>query len=1162
MGKFSHLHIHTQYSILDGASDISDLLTKAKNDGMEAVAITDHGNMFGAKDFHNKARQHGIKPIIGCEMYLAHGSRFDKSDKKDRSGYHLVVLAKNLTGYKNLIKLVSYAWTEGFYYTSRIDKELLKKYSEGLIVSSACIGGEIPKTAITKSKEQAEKLVLEYKEIFGDDFYLELQRHPSGDPEKDRDVYENENIANDILLELAKKHNVKVIATNDVHFIDAEDAEPHDRLICLNTGKDVDDPDRMSYTKQEYFKTTGEMSELFSDIPEAIENTQEIVDKVEEYELDREPLMPDFPLPEGFENEDDYLRHITYEGARDRYGEITDEIQERLDFELSVIKGMGFPGYFLIVQDFINAARELGVSVGPGRGSAAGSAVAYCIKITDVDPIKYNLLFERFLNPDRISMPDIDIDFDEDGRDRVLDWVVEKYGIEKVAHIITFGTMKARLAIRDIARVEKLPLAKADQLAKLVPEAPGMTFKKAYEQVPELKKERENGEELVRKTLQYAEVLEGSLRQTGLHACGVIIGKDDLTEYLPICTSKDTDLRVTQFDGDHVESVGMLKMDFLGLKTLSIIKDAVENVKESRNIDIDIDNISLEDKQTFELYSRGETTALFQFESPGMKKNLRQLKPNRFEDLIAMNALYRPGPMEYIPSFIKRKHGQEEINYDLPVMEKYLKETYGITVYQEQVMQLSQELAGFSKGQADSLRKAMGKKKKKLMEELKEKFFEGCQNNGYDLKVIQKIWNDWEAFAQYAFNKSHSTCYAYVSYQTAYLKAHYPAEYMAAVLSRWSSNIDKVTTFMDECRRMGIQVLGPDINESNLRFNVNQDGNIRFGLSAIKGVGDGAAEKIIEEREQNGPYRDVYDFVERINLHAVNKKCIESLATAGAFDNLGNLKRAQFFAENGKEMNFIESLIKYGSKYQNDKQTKQQTLFGESGGIEIAKPKLPDVEEWQKLDKLNKEKELVGIYLSAHPLDDFKTEIGHFTDTSLKALNSDFDRFRDKDVTVAGIVTNVQHAMSKNNKPYGRLTLQDYTDSYEFIMFGKDYQEFRKFFYKDYPLLIKGRIQPRFSDRNRYEFKIKQIYMLSDVKEELVNTLTVTISLSDLNEHLIESLNQHTAQKGKVMMRFRIVDPVDNVSLNMYSRAKRVELTNGLIDFLRQNSAIQYYSLS
>ena len=1162
MNGFTHLHVHTQYSILDGASDISDLLSKAADDGMPAVAITDHGNMFGAKDFHNKAQEHGIKPILGCEMYLAEGSRFEKSGKKDRSGYHLVVLAKNLTGYKNLIKLVSYAWTEGFYYTSRIDKELLRQYKDGLIVTSGCIGGEIPKAAIYKGKEEAEKLVLEYKETFGDDFYLELQRHPSGNPEKDREVFENEQKSNKILIELAHKHQVKLIASNDVHFINAADAEAHDRLICLNTNKDVDDPERMTYTKQEYFKTTREMRELFADIPEAIDNTVEIADKVEEYELECEPLMPDFPLPEGFTNEDEYLRHIAYEGAKERYGEVTDVIRERLDFELSVIQGMGFPGYFLIVQDFINAARRLGVSVGPGRGSAAGSAVAYCIRITDIDPIHYNLLFERFLNPDRISMPDIDIDFDEDGRDKVLNWVVEKYGLEKVAHIITFGTMKAKLAIRDIARVEKLPLSKADALAKLVPEAPGMNLKKAYAQVPELEKERQQGEALVQKTLKFAEVVEGSLRQTGLHACGVIIGKDDLTEYIPVCTSKDTDLRVTQYDGDHVESVGMLKMDFLGLKTLSIIKDAVENVKQSRNVDVDIQNVPLDDKQTFELYSRGETTALFQFESPGMKKNLRQLKPNRFEDLIAMNALYRPGPMEYIPQYINRKQGKESIHYDLPVMEEYLNETYGITVYQEQVMLLSQKLAGFSKGQADSLRKAMGKKKKKLMEQLKEKFFEGCQQNGYDMKIIHKIWNDWEAFAQYAFNKSHSTCYAYVSYQTAYLKSHFPAEYMAAVLSRWSSNIDKVTTFMDECRRMGIEVLGPDINESNLRFNVNQEGNIRFGLSAVKGVGDSAAEKIISERAHNGVYRDIFDFVERVNLHAVNKKSIESLATAGAFDNLGNLKRSQFFAENGKEMSFIESLIKYGSKFQYDKQSRQQTLFGSNVDIEIAKPRLPEVEEWPKLDKLNKEKELVGIYLSAHPLDDFRAEIDHFTNTSLKALNAEFEKYKDKEISVGGIVTQAQHAVSKNNKPYGRLTLQDYTDTYEFIMFGKDYQEFRKFFYKDYPLLIKGKIQPRFNDKSRYEFKIKQIYMLSDVKEELVNTLTLTISLADINEHMISELYKLTAHKGKVRMRFRIVDPVDHVAVNMYSRAKRIHLSDELMNYLRDSAAIQHYALA
>ena len=1158
MGGFTHLHVHTQYSILDGASDVGDLIAKAKEDGMEAVAITDHGNMFGAKAFFNEARAQEIKPILGCEIYLADGSRYDKSEKKDRSGYHLIVLAKNYQGYKNLIKLVSYAWTEGFYYTPRIDKELLKKYSEGLIVSSACIGGEIPKAALRHGKEQAGKLVQEYKEIFGEDFYLELQRHPSGDPVKDQDVYDNEQKSNAILLELAREYDVKVIATNDVHFINAEDAEAHDRLICLNTGKDLDDPDRMRYTKQEYFKTSEEMAQLFSDIPEAIENTNELAAKIEDFDLDSQPLMPDFPLPEGFENEDDYLRHITYEGAKERYGTITDEVRERLDFELSVIKGMGFPGYFLIVQDFINAARELGVSVGPGRGSAAGSAVAYCIKITDVDPIHYNLLFERFLNPDRISMPDIDIDFDEDGRDQVLNWVVEKYGIEKVAHIITFGTMKARLAIRDIARVEKLPLAKADQLAKMVPENPGVTLKTAYEESPQLKKERDSGEGLVKKTLRFAEVLEGSLRQTGLHACGVIIGKDDLTEHIPICTSKDTNLRVTQYDGDHVESVGMLKMDFLGLKTLSIIKDAVDNVKDSQGVEVDIENVPLDDAPTYQLYSRGETTALFQFESPGMKKNLRQLKPNRFEDLIAMNALYRPGPMENIPSYIKRKHGKEEIHYQLPEMEEYLEETYGITVYQEQVMLLSQKLAGFTKGQADSLRKAMGKKKKKLMEQLKEKFFAGCKENGYDEKIVQKIWNDWEAFAQYAFNKSHSTCYAFVSYQTAYLKAHYPSEYMAAVLSRWSTNIDKVTTFMDECRRMGISVLGPDVNESKLGFNVNQEGNIRFGLSAIKGVGESAARKIIEERETNGHYQNIFDFVERVNLHAVNKKSIESLAIAGAFDNLGNYNRAQFFSENGKEILFIESLIKYGTRFQNDKQNQQQSLFGEAGGVEVARPKMPEADEWPKLDKLNREKELVGIYLSAHPLDDFRVEMKHFTTLALKDLNNDFDRYKDKDVTVGGIATKVQHAVSKNNKPYGRLTLQDYTDSYEFIMFGKDYQEFRKFFYKDYPLLVKGRIQPRFRDASQYEFKVKQIHLLSDVKEDMVNTITVKMPLSEINQELIDQMDQHTREKGGVLMRFQIIDPEANISLEMFSRSRRIQVTNELIDFLEEHSALQY----
>src|SRR6056297_211012 len=1158
MGNFTHLHVHTQYSILDGASDISDLMSKAINDGMKAVAITDHGNMFGVKEFYNEAKKQGIKPIIGCEMYLAENSRFDKSGKKDRSGYHLIVLAKNKTGYDNLIKLVSYAWTEGFYYTSRIDKDLLKKYSEGLIVSSACLGGEVPKAIIQKGKEAAKEVIREYKEVFGDDFYLELMRHPSGRPEKDKEVYEVEEEVNAVLLEFAEKHHIKVIATNDVHFINSEDAEAHDRLICLNTGKDLDDPNRMSYTKQEYFKTSQEMSELFADVPEAIENTNELADKVEEYDLDREPLMPDFPLPEGFKDEDDYLRHITYEGAKERYDEITDEIRERLDFELSVIKGMGFPGYFLIVQDFINAARELGVSVGPGRGSAAGSAVAYCINITDVDPIQYNLLFERFLNPDRVSMPDIDIDFDEDGRDKVLNWVVEKYGIEKVAHIITFGTMKARLAIRDIARVEKLPLAKADMLAKLVPESPGMTLKKAYEEVPELRKERDSGEDLVKRTLEYAEVLEGSLRQTGLHACGVIIGKDDLTEYLPICTSKDTNLRVTQFDGDHVESVGMLKMDFLGLKTLSIIKDAVDNVKDSRGDEVDIDNLPLDDAPTYELYSRGETTALFQFESPGMKKNLRQLKPNRFEDLIAMNALYRPGPMENIPSYIRRKHGKEEIHYQLPEMEEYLEETYGITVYQEQVMLLSQKLAGFTKGQADSLRKAMGKKKKKLMEQLKEKFTAGCKQNGFDIKIVNKIWNDWESFAQYAFNKSHSTCYAYVSYQTAYLKAHYPAEYMSAVLSRNTTNIEKVTLFMDECRRMGIRVLGPDVNESKLKFNVNDEGNIRFGLSAIKGVGESAAEKIITERENRGHYRDIYDFIERVDLHSVNKKSIESLAMAGAFDNLGNINRSQYFAENGKEITFIETLVRYGSKYQNDKNTQQQSLFGDSSAVEISKPQIPEASEWDKLVKLNKEKDLVGIYISAHPLDDFKIEMEHFVRTELKDLNSDFNSFKNKELIVGGIVTSVKHAVSKNNKHYGRFTLQDYTDTYEFFLFGKDYQEFRKFLYQDYALLIKGRVQPRFNDQERLEFKVKEIHQLSEVREDLLRNIYVTVPVEELSQDFIDDLKELTMEKGNVTLHFKIKDLTENISVEMFSRNKGIHITNELINYLEENSAVQY----
>ncbi len=933
MKDFIHLHVHTQYSILDGASNISVLMNKVKEYEMKAVAITDHGNMFGVKAFHNIARRNGIKPIIGCEVYVAKNSRFDRTEKEDRSGDHLILLAKNKTGYQNLVKLVSYAWIEGHYYKPRIDKELLEKYHEGIIASSACLGGELPKAILNEGYERAEEIILQFRELFGEDYYLELLRHKTGNPEIDEDTYKRQEIVNEKLIHFSRKHNVKLIATNDVHFINEEDAEAHDRLICLNTGTDLNDPTRLRYTKQEFFKTKEEMNDLFADIPEALENTLEVAEKVENYKLNHEPIMPDFPIPSGFENEDEYLRHLTYEGAKERYDELTDEIKERIDFELSVIKKMGYPGYFLIVQDFLKAAREMDVVVGPGRGSAAGSVVAYSNRITDIDPLKYNLLFERFLNPDRISLPDIDIDFDEDGRDRVLNWVVEKYGINRVAHIITFGTMAAKMAIRDVGRVQKLPLAEADRLAKLVPERPGITLSQAYREVKELENAKSSANELISQTLKFAETLEGSVRHTGLHACGIIIGKKDLIEYLPLCISKESNLLMTQYDGNYVEDVGMLKMDFLGLKTLSIIKDALTNIKDSKGIEIDINNIPLDDKKTYELYSRGETTGLFQFESSGMKKYLRELQPNRFEDLIAMNALYRPGPMEYIPSFIKRKHGREKILYDLPVMKEYLEDTYGITVYQEQVMQLSQTMAGFSRGQADSLRKAMGKKQKKVMDDLKEKFIEGCKKNGYNENKIIKIWQDWQAFAHYAFNKSHSTCYANVSYQTAYLKSHYPAEFMAAVLSRNINDIKKITILMSETRRMGISVLGPDVNESFLKFMVNKDGNIRFGLGAIKGMGENAAHTIIKEKKSNGNYKDCFDFVERINLYSVNKKNIEALATAGAFDCFPDVKRGQYFALDKKGSSFIENLVRYGNKVQNEKRTSQKSLFEESAGF-------------------------------------------------------------------------------------------------------------------------------------------------------------------------------------------------------------------------------------
>ncbi len=1016
--KFTHFHVHSQYSILDGAASIPGLIEKAKADGQAALALTDHGNMFGIKLFYDTCRQKGIKPILGCEAYVARVSLYNKEKPIDRSGEHLIILAKNLTGYLNLVKLCSTAFCDGFYYRPRIDKTQLEKHHEGLIISSACLGGEIDQKIMAGDLEGAEKAALWYKNLFGEDYYLEVMRHPAADPKQRAEIYDNQQRCIQEKIKIARKLNIKLIATNDVHFLNEEDAEAHDLLICLNTRKDIDDPTRMRYTRQEWFKTTQEMIDLFPDLPEAIENTQEITDKVEEYELDSDPLMPVFPIPpelgteeeyrQKFSQEDlfneftrdekgnvvlteeeankkikklggydrlyrikleaDYLKELTMKGVVKRYGENpSPEIMERIIFELHIMKTMGFPGYFLIVQDFIQAARDMGVIVGPGRGSAAGSAVAYCLGITNIDPIKYDLLFERFLNPDRISLPDIDVDFDDAGRQQVLEWVTEKYGADKVSHIVTFGSMAAKMAIKDVARVLKLELSEANRLAKMVPEAPKMTLKKAYKENPDLEKEKQSLNPLISKTIQFAETLEGSIRQTGVHACGILISRDPLTDHIPIMPTEGESLMTTQYDGHFVEPIGLIKMDFLGLRTLSIIKTCLDNIKKSKHIVLNENEIPLDDEETFKLFTRGDTTGLFQFESPGMKKHLRALQPNRFEDLVAMNALYRPGPMEYIPSFIRRKLGEEPIEYDHPMMEPYLKETYGITVYQEQVMLQSRALGLFTRGQSDTLRKAMGKKKFELLAELKGKFVEGCKNNpdfvqgakekGKDVEeLVNKIWGDWEAFASYAFNKSHSVCYAYIAYQTGFLKAHYPAEFMAANLSNNLSDITKVTVFMDECKRMGLSVLAPDVNESYNDFTVNSHGQIRFGIAAIKGVGEAAVEKIIEEREKNGPYKDVYDFFERIDYKSVNKKTIENLITAGGLDSFG-YHRAQYLHLVDATTTVLDNLVNYGQKNQQDSMNLQATLFGELDGFEVTKPNIPDCELWHDYEKSKKEKE-------------------------------------------------------------------------------------------------------------------------------------------------------------------------------------------------------------
>jgi len=1146
--SFTHLHVHTQYSLLDGASAIGSLIKRTKELEMNSLAITDHGNMFGVKKFVDTAVKEGIKPIIGCETYVARRNRLKKDDETDRGGDHLILLAKNKEGYHNLLKLISYSWTEGFYYKPRIDKEILKKYSSGLIALSACLGGEIPRAIRNHGTAKASSVIEEYLEIFREDFYLELMDHGL---DKQKQV-------NEELLVLAKKYDIKLVASNDCHFLKKDDAEAHDILVCLSTQKDKDDPDRLRYTGHEYLKSPDEMRKIFDYCPEAITNTQNIADSVESYKLDRSILLPAFPMPEEFTDQDDFLRHLTYKGAEKKYVDITEEIRERLDFELTVVKNMGFAGYFLIVQDFINAAREMGVAVGPGRGSAAGSAVAFCTGITNIDPIKYNLLFERFLNPERVSMPDIDVDFDEDGREDVFKWVVNKYGKDKVAQIITFGTMAAKMAIRDVARVLQLPLSEADRLSKLVPEKPGTTLKQAYEDVPELKAAKSSNDPLIKKTLEYAETLEGSIRQTGMHACGIIIGPEDLTNHIPLSTNKDSELFVTQYDGKFIESVGMLKMDFLGLKTLSIIKDAIINVKESRGIDIDPDTIPMDDKKTFELYQKGETIGTFQFESQGMRTYLKDLKPSNLEDLFAMNALYRPGPMDFIPLYIKRKHGQEKTEYPHLLLRPILKDTYGIMIYQEQIMQAAQIMGGFSLGAADILRRAMGKKKADEMAKQKSVFVEGAKKNGVDEAKAIEVFEIMEKFASYGFNRSHSAAYSVVAFQTAYLKANFPAEYMASVLSRNLNDIKKITIFMDECKRMEIPVLGPDVNESNLNFTVNKKGAIRFGLGAIKGMGEGPGVELINERKKNGPYTSIFNLIERVNTRAVNKKCLEALAVGGGLDCFKEIKRNQYFSLNEKEPSFIENLIKYGNSFQLSQNSNQNSLFGTNSQIGIKTPDVPHTPEWTQIETLNKEKEAIGIYLSSHPLDNFKLEITTSINTSLTDLQ-DLKKLNGRDIKVAGIVSTIEHRTSKTGNPFGSFVLEDYTDSYKFTLFGKDYIDLKKYFTTGYTLFINGKVQGRYNNKEELEFKISNIQMLSEIKGKMVKSLALKIPLDNLDENIIEEIQQLAEKnKGTADLRFLVYDPQTKVWVQMFSRSYRVEVNNNWFDYLTNNSRLEY----
>ncbi len=1187
MPDFSHLHVHTQFSLLDGAADIGKLLKKASADGMKAMAVTDHGNMFGAFKFVAEASRHNIKPIVGCEFYVVeeHTKRQFTKDKKDVR-WHQLLLAKNPEGYKNLIKLCSLGFMDGLYSKwPRIDKALILKHHKGLIATTCCLGASVPQTILKKGEKEAEIEFKWWLDLFGDDYYVELQRH---------DIPEQTKV-NEVLLRFAKKYNVKVICSNDSHYVDQEDANAHDILLCVNTG-DVqstpiatDEEGGKGYrfgfpNDQFYFKTQAEMAALFNDIPEALDNTGEIVDKVETLQLKRDILLPNFPIPQEFKvhaddvlNQWEYLKHLTMLGAKERYRDISPEIQERLDFELFTIRTMGFAGYFLIVADFIKAGRNMGVFVGPGRGSAAGSVVAYCVGITNIDPIKYNLLFERFLNPDRKSMPDIDTDFDDDGRQKVIDYVVDKYGKNQVAQIVTYGSMAARTSIQDVARVMDVPLSEVALLKKLVPETMGITLKKAFETVPELQ-EILKGNDIRAKVLREAEKLEGSVRNTGVHAAGIIIAPDDLTNIIPVCVAKDSDLLLTQFDGKVIEDAGVIKMDFLGLKTLTIIKDALRLIKQNHGLEINIDEIPLDDQATFELYQRGDTNGTFQFESDGMQKHLRDLKPDKFEDLIAMNALYRPGPMDYIPNFIKRKNGLETIAYDVPDMEEHLAESYGITVYQEQVMLLSQKLAGFSKGDADVLRKAMGKKQIEVLNKMEEQFMNGAAEKGHPKDKLVKIWNDWKAFAQYAFNKSHSTCYAFVAYQTAYLKAHYPAEYMAGVLNN-QNNIEKISFFMEECQRVGIPVLGPDINESNLKFAVNKKGEIRFGMSGIKGVGDKAVEGIIEERENKGHFTSIYDFARRCNARTVSKKVYENLIYGGAFDCFG-IKRAQFFQLfPGTVQNNIERLIRYNNDYQNSLQTSQASLFGGTNDAAIAEPAFADCDEFGLIDKLRYEKEVIGIYLTGHPLDSYEIELKYFCNRKIADLilmdkvkkgeaNDEekalFQKMLGSPVSIGGLVSSVNHKITKNGKPFGTFRFEDYDDIFEIAIFGDDYVKYKSYLTDGYFLHIKGIIAERFRQEGQWELKISNISMLTDVRDKEAKCVTVNVPLNQVSEDFTSQLNlilqdNHANHDVKnCSLRLRILDTDESLAVDMLPKGYKINPSNDFFEELEKFNWLNY----